>query len=171
MAQIGMSFTVKASKKMLGAIHSMAVAIEDEGFYGAEFDYEEGGTSLEANVENLDLDGLLGWVAIFQAALKENGRNRFSFTLEGVADNDYESFIAFQIKCMQSTISVKEKEFEIDIDEDDFIARLEAMWDAKDENLQALNTLADRTVMDVEFDSDEFDAANDALAEYLEELE
>ena len=83
MAQIGMSFTVKASKKMLGAIHSMAVAIEDEGFYGAEFDYEEGGTSLEANVENLDLDGLLGWVAIFQAALKENGRNRFSFTLEG----------------------------------------------------------------------------------------
>ena len=171
MAQIGMSFTVKASKKMLGAIHSMAVAIEDEGLYGAEFDYEEGGTSLEANVENLDLDGLLGWVAIFQAALKENGRNRFSFTLEGVADNDYESFIAFQIKCMQSTISVKEKEFEIDIDEDDFIARLEAMWDAKDENLQALNTLADRTVMDVEFDSDEFDAANDALAEYLEELE
>lgn len=39
MAQIGMSFTVKASEKMLGAIHSMAVAIEDEGFYGAEFDY------------------------------------------------------------------------------------------------------------------------------------
>ena len=66
---------------------------------------------------------------------------------------------------------MKEKEFEIDIDEDDFNARQEAMWDAKDENLQALNTLADRTVMDVEIDSDEFDAANDALAEYLEELE
>ena len=171
MAQIGMSFTVKASKKMLGAIHSMAVAIEDEGFYGAEFDYEEGGTSLEADVENLDLDGLLGWVAIFQAALKENGRNRFSFTVEGVADNDYGLYTAFQIKCTQSVISKKEKEFEVEIDEDDFNDRLEAIWDAKDENLQELENQSDETVLNVEFDSDEFDDANDALAEYLEELE
>ena len=171
MAQIGMSFTVKASKKMLGAIHGMAVAIEDEGFYGAEFEYEEGGSFFEANVENLSLDGLLGWVAIFQEALKENGRNRFTFTVEGVADNDYDSFTAFQIKCTQSAISKKEKEFEVEMDEDDFNDRLEAIWDAKDENLQELENLADETVADVEFDSDEFDAAYDALTDYLEEME
>ena len=57
------------------------------------------------------------------------------------------------------------------MDEDDFNDRLEAIWDAKDENLQELENLVDETVADVEFDSDEFDAANDALTEYLEEME
>jgi len=172
MAQVNMFFTVKASKEILGAIHSMAVAIEDEGFYGAEFEYEEGGSSFEANVENLDLEDLLGWVAIFQMTLLENGYNRFAFTIEGTADNDYDSFTVFQIKCTDSAVSKKEKEFEIDIDEDvenDFIAREEAIWDAKEENLQDLNLLADEIVVDVEFDMDEFGAANDALIEYLED--
>ena len=71
-------------------------------------------------------------------------------------------------------IHTPEKEFEIVIDEDaadDFHSRQEALWDAKEENMQVLSTLADETVMDMEFEADEFDAANDALAEYLEEME
>ena len=174
MAVVSTSFTVKGSKKIIGAINSMAVAIEETGFYGADFDYEEDSSLFEATVENLDLDGLLGWVVIFQTALKENGRNRFSFTVEGIADNDYGSFTAFQIKCTQSMISKKENEFEVTLDEevaDDFNARQEAMWDAEDEAKEALGSVAEVLVSDAEYDSDEYDAANDALAEYFEEME
>lgn len=68
----------------------MICAVEDEGMYGAEFAYEEGDKVLEADVENIDLEGIVGWAEIFREALKENGRSRFSFTVEGIADNDYD---------------------------------------------------------------------------------
>ena len=174
MAVVSMSFTVKGSKKIIGAINSMAAAIEDIGFYGADFDYEEDGSLLEATVENLDLDGLLGWAVIFQTALKENSRNRFSFTIEGIVDNDYGSFTAFKIKCTQGVISKKVNDFEVTLDEgtvNDFFARQEAMWDAGDEAKKALDTVAEDLVSDAEYDSDEYDAASDAVAEYFEEME
>ena len=228
MSVVSISFTAKGNKKIVGAINSMAVAIEETGLYGADFDYEEGSSSFEASVENLDLEALLGWVTIFQTALKENGRNRFSFTMEGIADNDYGAFTAFQIKCTQSMISKKEKDFErrtsnpplqmhrtlsggnggcscqmgirkphltscgascvhekvaiadfeyplyIGIDEDaahDFDARQEAIWEAEDAAMEALGNIVEELVVDVEYDSDEYDAANDALVDYFDEMQ
>ena len=174
MSVVSTSFTAKGSMKIVGAINSMAVAIEETGFYGADFDYEEGSSLFEASVENLDLEGLLGWVTIFQTALKENGRNRFSFTIEGIADNDYGAFTAFQIKCTQSMISKKENDFEIEFDEDaanDLNSRQEAVWDAEDVAMEALGNIAEEIIADAEYDSDEYDAANDALADYFDEIE
>lgn len=46
MAQVGASFKITGSGKIVGAINSMICAVEDEGMYGAEFAYEEGGQSL-----------------------------------------------------------------------------------------------------------------------------
>ena len=71
-------------------------------------------------------------------------------------------------------ISNKENDFEVTLDEevaDDFNARQEAMWDAEDEAKEALGSVAEVLVSDAEYDSDEYDAANDALAEYFEEME
>lgn len=174
MAEVSISFSVKGNKKIIGAINSMMMAIDEVGFYGMDIDYEEDGSILEATIENLDLDTLLGWVTIFQTALRENGKNKFSFAIEGILDNDYDSFIAFQIKCTQSTISKKENDFELVIDEEfenDFNARQEAMWDAKDEAMEALENVSEDMMADMEYDSDEYDAANDAVAEYFDEME
>lgn len=41
MAQVGASFKITGSGKIVGAINSMICAVEDEGMYGAEFAYEE----------------------------------------------------------------------------------------------------------------------------------
>lgn len=172
MATVSISFTAKGSKKIVEAIHNMAIAIGDTGFYGTDFDYYEEDSSLDAWIENLDLDSLIGWVTIFQTALKENGRNRFSFTIEGIADNDYGFFIAFQIKCTQSMISKKEYDFEIELDEkNDMNTRLKVRCNAEDEAMKKLEDVSETFITDAEYDSEEYDAANDALAEYFEEME
>ena len=171
MAQVGASFKITGSGKIVGAINSMICAVEDEGMYGAEFAYEEGDKVLEADVENIDLEGIVGWAEIFREALKENGRSRFSFTVEGVADNDYGVFTAFRLKCTQSAILKREKEFEVVCDEEDFHARQEAVWDAEEENIKALDGIADEEVFDAEYDDGEYDAATDALADSFDEME
>ena len=94
--------------------------------------------------------------------------------VEGVADNDYGAFTAFQIKCTQSMISKKENDFEIEFDEDvanDLNSRQEAVWDAEDAAMEALGNIAEEIIADAEYDSDEYDAANDALADYFDEIE
>lgn len=71
MAQVQTSFSVSGNKNIVGAINRMLEAIEDEFIYGAEFDYEEDASSMEASVENIDLNGVLSWAALFQTALKK----------------------------------------------------------------------------------------------------
>lgn len=56
-------------------------------------------------------------------------------------------------------------------DEDDFHARQEAVWDAEEENIKALDGVEDEEVFDAEYDDGEYDAAADALADYFDEME
>lgn len=172
MAQVKTSFSVSGNKKIIGAINRMLEAIEDEFIYGAEFDYEEDASSMGANVDNIDFEGVLGWTALFQTALKENGRKKFSFVIEGTADNDYGEFTAFYIKCTQSSISKKEHDFEIEMDADeDFTDRQEKIWDAEDEAKEALIGIEEESISEIDYDSEEYDIAVEAAEEYFEELE
>ena len=87
MAQVSMSFTINGNKKILGAINSMAVAIEDTGFYGADFDYEEDGTSLESNVENLDLQRLSSY-----GVVRRNGQEKMVIIDFGLTEDVFNNY-------------------------------------------------------------------------------
>ena len=84
MAQVGASFKITGSGKIVGAINSMICAVEDEGMYGAEFAYEEGDKVLEADVENIDLDGIVGRAEIFRELLKKTDAAGFPLLWKGL---------------------------------------------------------------------------------------
>jgi len=170
MAVVTTSFSAEGSEMILGAINAMAEAIGDAGFYGADLDYDDMTPAFEATVENLDLEGMLGWAAMFRTALRENDVEDLAFTLEGVADQDYGAYTAFEICCTEGVLTRKTFDFEVTTDKDaDFDARQEALWDAEDDAKKALADVAAVPLADVDYDPDEYDAASEALADYLDE--
>lgn len=113
---------------------------------------------------------LRGWAALFRSVLKENGINKFSFSIKGDCDNDFGNFTAFLIKCTQDSITKKEYSYDADPGdlEDD-----EEIWfdeETADKAQEVMREMDEQIVTEEEYDSTEYDVAYEAAEEYFEEI-
>ena len=119
MGEGGVSFSISSEKSFLTIINKMFEAIDDVGIYGMEGGLNNESGKLEISADENDEVRVVGWIALIQKAFCENNLEPFSLKVNGVIDNDFYAYTAFEILCDQDSFKFREIEFTSEPSEDD----------------------------------------------------
>ena len=133
MAEVSISFTVTGNKKILKEVQEILTQIDEDEFVGMDVRLKKDGLHVYADA--VDVEMLKDWTVQFQEELCEEHSDSFSFSINGVLDNDYCTYIAFEFVCNEESIKCREYD-EMDDDE-----RMDIYEEEEKEALKELSKL------------------------------